>query len=220
MMILGFLSAPLKYFAELRYWKKCLKADKGTFRNHWYRDAMLLAAGEQSDEFVRNLVLADFGCGPRGTLTWATEAKERLGIDVLTASYRKLGIREQNMTYIECSETQIPLATGSVDILFTMNALDHVLHFPIICRELHRILKPGGRLCAFINIDNPPTIAEPSPLSEDLVQTHLLPGFRVLYKARARKATTGKAYDGFRDESLQDPHGEMFLLVRAEKLDE
>jgi SAM-dependent methyltransferase len=215
--MLNFLRRQLKYYAELRYWKRCLKRENGQFANNWYKDAMLLAAGETSTDFTSGQVIADFGCGPRGSLCWADKADDRIGIDVLADRYRHLHKTSQNMRYVRCSETAIPLPNDSVDILFTMNALDHASNLPAICEELRRILKPGGKLFSFINLGNEPTVAEPSPLNEALVQKVLLPGLRVLYSTRARRGNTGRAYDGFRDPELEDPSGPEILLIRAEK---
>jgi len=119
----GFLNIPgVKHTSEFYYWYTQLKKDGGVFRNSWYRNLMLQIAGEKDQDFVAGKVIADFGCGPLGSLCWADKAKERIGIDVLADKYRLLGTDNQNITYIQSSENSIPLESGSVDILFTINA--------------------------------------------------------------------------------------------------
>lgn len=72
-----------KYWAEMRFWRKKRFAEGGRFRNDHY-EGLLLALADQHDEtFVSGKVVADFGCGPAGTLTWAGSAALRIGIDVL-----------------------------------------------------------------------------------------------------------------------------------------
>ena len=55
----------------------------GRFRNDYYEQTMLMLAHEPDGEFIRNKIVADFGCGPQGSLCWAKMARARIGIDVL-----------------------------------------------------------------------------------------------------------------------------------------
>ena len=80
-------AAPYKGSAELTFWKKEYEREGGKFENSWYRKNVLAMAREDDDTFLSNKIVADFGCGPRGSLEWATSAKERIGIDVLANAY-------------------------------------------------------------------------------------------------------------------------------------
>ncbi len=42
----------------------------------------------------------------------------------------------------------LPLADASVDVVFARQVLHHARDLPQLCRELHRVLVPGGRLVA------------------------------------------------------------------------
>jgi hypothetical protein len=55
--------------------------------NHFYADLMLSISDEKDDGFLQGKVVADFGCGPRGSLIWAKSASIRIGIDVLAQRY-------------------------------------------------------------------------------------------------------------------------------------
>jgi demethylmenaquinone methyltransferase/2-methoxy-6-polyprenyl-1,4-benzoquinol methylase len=48
---------------------------------------------------------------------------------------------------IEGRAEAIPLADGRFDFLSMGYALRHIGDFAAACREFHRVLKPGGRLC-------------------------------------------------------------------------
>src|SRR5436853_5907059 len=71
----------LKHQAEIAYWRN--EWTGGKFHNDYYRRTMLGLAGETDDFFLRGKIVADFGCGPQGSLAWATAARLRIGIDVL-----------------------------------------------------------------------------------------------------------------------------------------
>ena len=70
-----------KYDSELYFWRSRLEIDKGKFRNSHYERLMLAMAEESNDDFLEGKIVADFGCGPRGSLVWANSALLRIGID-------------------------------------------------------------------------------------------------------------------------------------------
>ena len=47
------------------------------------------------------------------------------------------------MIYLKSTEKIIPLPSDFVDVLFTLNAIDHVNDFPAICSEIIRVIRPG-----------------------------------------------------------------------------
>ncbi len=172
-----------KHGAELRYWKRCFRREGGTFSHGRYKTLMLGMAGEADDCFLQDKTVADFGCGPRGSLMWAHKAKERIGIDVLASIYCKHFAQElssHKMNYITCTEVNIPLADDSIDVLFTLNALDHVENLEAMCQELRRIIKPGGLLIGSFNLNHRPTKAEPQVLTEDKLRSLLFKDFDIL----------------------------------------
>jgi len=214
----GFLSIPgVKHTSEFYYWHTQLKNDGGTFHNKWYRNLMLQIACEKEEDFVTDKVIADFGCGPRGSLCWAENAKDRIGIDILTDKYRLLGIDSQNMRYVTASEMSIPLPSNSVDILFSINALDHVDNFDVICFELARILKPGGELIGSFNLDEKPSVCEPQTLTEEMLKLSLLHNFDILSYRMAKHGPKKHGYKHFGDGSESPTTGPRYLWLRARK---
>ena len=214
----GFLRIPgVKHTSEFYYWHTQLKNDGGTFRNSWYRGLMLQIAGETDQDFVTGKVIADLGCGPRGSLCWAVNAKERVGIDVLVDQYRLLGIDSQNMTYVTSTECSIPLDSDSVDILFTINAMDHVDNFEAMCREILRILKPGGEFIASFNLEEPASVCEPQTLTEEKIQQALLGPMKVMSYRMAKHGPHGNQYLHFSDGSEPPTDSPRYLWVRAKK---
>lgn len=54
------------------------------------------------------MTINNIGYGPRGSLEWANNAKERIGLDPLANKYLKLGTQNQSMKYISGVSENIP----------------------------------------------------------------------------------------------------------------
>ena len=137
-----------KYISELSFWRSRLEIDKGKFRNSRYARLMLAMAEESCDDFLKGKIVADFGCGPRGSLVWASSALFRNGIDVLADRYADEftdNITSHGMIYLKSTESVIPLPSDFVHIMFTLNAMDHVDNFPDMCNEIIRVLKKSNQ---------------------------------------------------------------------------
>ncbi len=204
-----------KHDAELRYWKRCYRKEGYALENGFYRKLMLAIAQEADDSFLNNLVVADFGCGPRGSLVWISSADEKIGIDVLADSYRQAfpGLLEKHcMRYVSCSESSIPLPDASVDVIWTINALDHVQNLNIMCLELRRILKSGGILMGSFNLNNPPSKAEPQTLSEALLKSTLFQHMDILSWRVSRDPQNAAKYQAFYDGKLIPSEGKPAVL--------
>lgn len=96
-----------KYEAELEFWRSRLQSDGGVFANNTYERLMLGMAEEADREFVRGKIVADCGCGPRGSLVWADCAQVRIGIDVLADRYAEEfmdNIISHSMIYVRSTE--------------------------------------------------------------------------------------------------------------------
>jgi SAM-dependent methyltransferase len=212
------LAKPDKYKSELAYWQDRYVLDGGRFHNSHYQRLMLALAGETSDDFLRGKVVADFGCGPRGSLAWARSASERIGIDILADAYAQhFDLSSHQMRYVTSTEMQIPLGDQTVDVLVTLNAMDHVNDFPVMCSELLRILRPGGDFLGSFNLEEPPTACEPQMLTEALVKVHLLDHLEITSYRVAGLGPGDNRYLHCFDQTPAPTEGERVLWVRARK---
>src|SRR4051812_22831359 len=84
--------------AELRYWQD-RRQTEGRFKNDWYEPHFTRHFGLTRDDYAGQRVL-DIGCGPRGSLEWASMALERVGLDPLAELYQGLNGGRQAMTYV------------------------------------------------------------------------------------------------------------------------
>jgi SAM-dependent methyltransferase len=207
--------------AELEYWRHEHDQAGGRFPtddSDHYERLLLAIAGEADAAFLAGKVVADFGCGPRGSLSWAAPAAVRIGIDVLADRYCDdftADVLSHGMIYLKSTEKVIPLPNAFVDVMFTLNAMDHVADFPTVCSELLRVLKPGGLFVGSFNLGEPPTQTEPQQLDESQIRHHLLDHLDVQTYRLTGKRSAG-SYEPFFDEPLPyKPGEEGYLWVRA-----
>src|SRR5262245_31191578 len=118
--------APIQWkeLNELRYWKK-VKGTEGKLTNKHYKPFFTEHFGLDESYYTGKIIL-DIGCGPRGSLEWATLAQRRIGLDPLAKEYRRLGTEQHRMEYIDAPSENIPLADGLCDVVTSFNSLDHV----------------------------------------------------------------------------------------------
>ena len=210
-----------KNVAELSYWRSRSEIDKGKFNNSHYEKRMLAMAEESSDNFLKGKIVADFGCGPRGSLVWAHTALLRIGIDVLADRYADEftnNITSHGMIYLKSTENVIPLPSDFVDIMFTLNAIDHVDNFSVMCAEIMRVLKPGGQFIGSFNLEEPASPCEPQQLNEKIIKENLLNNMEVQSYRITNKGSKEDLYAPFFNGSLSyEPGQEGFLWVKARK---
>lgn len=212
-----------KYQSELGYWKD-VHGTEARFQNGNgdYRDIMLGIAQEPNDEFWKGKVVADFGCGPQGSLTWTKTPSVKLGIDVLASQYLENFGDEligHDMIYVTSSEERIPIPDEYVDVLCTINSLDHVVNLDQMISEILRILKPGGTLLGSFNLYEPRTGCEPQTLTENILSDKLFKHFKI-YSSRMIYKDEQGSYQNLIDNNLieaSDGITPTILWVRAEK---
>jgi SAM-dependent methyltransferase len=205
--------------AEMEYWRT--RVFDGRLEDPDYGSFMLAMAGEDDAEFLRDKVVVDFGCGPCGSITWATPAARRVGVDILLPRYlEEFGddLAAQDMEYVGSTERSIPLANASADVVYTANALDHVDDLGAMSAELLRVLKPGGLFVGSFNLHEPASATEPQVLDEAQIQRHLLDHLEVESYRLAGRGPNEDRYLGFMGGDVPYVPGyDGILWVRATK---
>jgi SAM-dependent methyltransferase len=211
-----------KHKEELAFWREQFEAgqftDPGT--GAYYERLMLGIAEEPNADFLNGKIVADFGCGPCGSLVWAPNALVRIGIDVLADRYADefpKAISSHGMIYVKSTEKTIPLPSDFVDVLFTLNAIDHVTDFPAMCNEIIRVIRPGGLFIGSLNLNEPWNITEPQQLTEADIAAHLLDRLEIRSYRTNRQ---GQGYEPFLTGDTGYEAGERaYVWVTATKPD-
>jgi len=210
-----------KHSYELRYWRERYRKEGGRLNNDFYEELMLSISDERSDAFLKDKVVADFGCGPRGSLVWAKSAALRIGIDVLAQRYIRdfpTEYRKHDMIYVTSTEKSIPIPDGFCDVVYSVNSLDHVRDLLAMCNEIRRILKPGGEIIGSFNLNHPPDRAEPQTLSENMLRKMLFRDYEIVHWWVSAPGPEDDLYRPLLERELIDAKGgEAYLWARAIK---
>lgn len=201
---------------ELAYWRHLpleQRQDHSRFEKYYTSTFGL------DRSFYDEKVVLDIGCGPKGSLEWATNAKECVGLDPLVEGYRELGIDGHRMRYVGAPAEQTSLSDDYFDVVTTFNSLDHVDDLSRAISEMHRVCKVGGTVLVLVEACHTPTITEPLVIDWDLGTTGFrqfklvaerrfemsAPGFYNCVDAAVPYADAGKPHEGL-------------LALRLEKL--
>lgn len=152
---------------ELAYWHRAQRIDP-TLDNAHYQRCFTTAFGLDRAHFTAKRML-DVGCGPRGTLEWASDAAERVGLDPLIADYQDLGIEKHAMRYVCAPAETIPFDDGHFDVVSSFNSLDHVDDLDRSISSLIRVTRAGGDILLIVETGHRPRITEPISLSWDVL---------------------------------------------------
>jgi SAM-dependent methyltransferase len=187
----------LKEWKELRYWKK-KQAQEVDLTNSHYAHFYTACFGLGLDDY-RGHKLLDVGCGPRGSLEWATTAAEAVGVDPLADHYRKLQKRHQRMMHVNGYAETMPFANSHFDDVFCFNALDHTADFRRALVEMHRVLKPGGRFLLITEVNHEPTLAEPNCILPEELAALIECRFDFISRGLMRVRSDHNVYESVRD---------------------
>jgi ubiquinone/menaquinone biosynthesis C-methylase UbiE len=169
----------LKSLNEILFWK-IVKVREGRLTNHHYEEFFTTFFDLTKDDYTDQVVM-DIGCGPRGSLEWADNAKRRVGLDPLADKYVKMEGRNHDMEYIQSGAENMPFDTGSFDIVTSLNSLDHVDNLNECIQEIKRIVAPGGLFLMICDIHSYPTLAEPSNFGWEISKS-FLPEFSIEFE--------------------------------------
>jgi len=205
----------LKEWKELRYWRKKQAQEVDLSNDHYawfYTECFGLGLADYRDHR-----LLDVGCGPRGSLEWATTAAEAVGVDPLADQYRSLQTRKQRMSYVNSYAEDMPFADANFDDVFCFNALDHTADFRRALEEIRRVLKVGGRFLLITEVNHAPTLAEPNCILPRELLALLEPHYDIPKWQLVRICEDHNVYQSVRDEHVVDadtlPFGEPGIVV-------
>ena len=219
-LVRPFVPVGVKEYYELKYWKGKHQSE-GTLTNdhyeYFYTTHFCVDAS-----FYKDKVVLDIGCGPRGSLEWASMAKRRIGLDPLADKYLKLGASEHEMEYLSSPSESIPLDDDYCDAVFSFNSLDHVADLEKTIAEIKRVTRPGGTFLLLIEVNHPPTVCEPHKITPATIVRQFAPEFTANDLKVYKETIAHDIYNSIRSDAvtISDPEAttEMgFLSIRFEK---
>jgi hypothetical protein len=132
---------------------------------------VLREAGIADEHFFDGKVVVDIGPGPLG-FPDACPARVSIGVEPLADLYREHGLLLEGSyaRYLAVGAEDVPLESGSVDVVVARNSLDHVDDPDAVLRETRRLLRPGGTLILNFDAGHAPTATEPHALTHEQVR--------------------------------------------------
>jgi ubiquinone/menaquinone biosynthesis C-methylase UbiE len=183
-----------KMEAELAFWES-RQQQQGVLSNDHFEYFYTVHFG-LDQVFYRDKTILDIGCGPRGALEWAAQARMRIGLDPLAAAYARLGTGRHAMRYVNSGAEHIPFPTSAFDVVCSFNSLDHVENLDQVAAEISRVVSPGGLFLLLTDIHRHPTVLEPVAYSWDIV-AKFLPALEVVEQSHFEYSV--KSAEGFGD---------------------
>jgi ubiquinone/menaquinone biosynthesis C-methylase UbiE len=163
----------IKEYFELKFWKQLhqehAKTEAELERERSHYQYFFTEFFSLPLEYYRGKRVLDIGCGPMGSLEWASEAAERVGLDPLSDKYLELGAAKHAMKYVNAPSEKIPFPSGHFNVVATLNSLDHVEDVQRTIEEIKRVTAPGGYVLLITEMDHQPTFTEPHKLDRSVL---------------------------------------------------
>jgi SAM-dependent methyltransferase len=156
-----------KHRDELAWWTARAGDEGGLSHGHY--EHFFTAHFGLARDFYAGKRLLDVGCGPRGSLEWAAEAAERVGLDPLADDYARFRDGSETMRYVAAGAERMPFADRAFDVVSAINSLDHVDDPAAAIAEIARVAAPGATLLLIVDVGHEPTTVEPHRFDWDVL---------------------------------------------------
>jgi SAM-dependent methyltransferase len=123
------------------------------FAEYKIRDVADIVGG--LNQQLVDLRVMDFGAGVGNSIPYFKKYLPECELTCLDVSQKSLSLAEErfpNMAnFVSFNGSQIPFPEASFDVVFSACVFHHIPHVEhlSLCREIHRVLKPGGKVVIF-----------------------------------------------------------------------
>lgn len=113
--------------------------------NYWFRRHQV--AYQHVSDLVSGRTVLDIGCGEGyGTAALATCAAVVVGIDYDTSVVRHATATYRTPAFVMANLAALPIQGTSIDVVVSLQVIEHVWDHAQFLHECRRVLRPGGRL--------------------------------------------------------------------------
>ncbi len=190
-----FKGVKIKELFEMIYWR-LIKLTNKSITNYHFEEFYTKQFNLTKDYFDQKIIL-DLGCGPRGSLDWATNAKLKIGLDPLAYKFNK-HIRQNVEMDLICSYGEnIAVKDNVVNVVTSFNSLDHVDNLIKVIHEIERVLKKDGVFLLITDVGHKKTPTEPQEFSWDLIEL-FRSRFHVVSERHLEKVKLNAIYESIR----------------------
>jgi SAM-dependent methyltransferase len=195
--------------AELDFWR----SNPGLVSDAHREWVFTRCFGIDRDRYRGKRIL-DVGCGPRGSLDWATDAAARVGLDPLADRYVELEVDSRAMDYVKGVAEQMPFGDDSFDVVSSINSLDHVDDARRAAAEMIRVLRPGGLLLIATELNHRARLTEPQTFGWEIIEA-FVPPLEVLEETQLGDSGAGIDQSLAHAIPYSGGHGVLLAKLRA-----
>lgn len=113
--------------------------------NYWFQRHV--AAYEFAAPLMSGRAVLEVGCGEGyGTALLARSARRIVGIDYDALTTAHAAVAYPQARFVRANLAALPVRSDSVDVVATLQVIEHVWNHGEFVRECLRVLQPGGRL--------------------------------------------------------------------------
>jgi SAM-dependent methyltransferase len=113
--------------------------------NYWFRRHE--AAYGFAQPYVAGRSVLEVGCGEGyGTALLAASARRVIGVDYDAPTVAHAAASYPRASFVRANLAALPVPSASMDVLVTLQVIEHVWNHPEFVRECWRALRPGGLL--------------------------------------------------------------------------
>ena len=160
---------------EIAHFRRSFNPNLTPEEKSYARKISTLPKPETSPESV----ILDIGCGPYDCIS-AIPGVHIFLDDIMDLYVGEIGAKLNGARI--CARTELmPLADESIDLLYSVNMIDHVDDMPATLAEMHRVMKPGGRVLMQTYFNSHPLLdTEPGVFDGHFATHYVAPLFDVL----------------------------------------
>lgn len=160
MSFFGTLQWKLAQALEWRWWKRYLKNKNKPEYLHWKKQYWQQFLQQFPDvlHIQPHMRILDAGCGPAGIFTIFTQQQTVVALDPLLEQYRQKLPHFNPADYPNVTFVNLPLENYTpalpFDVVFCLNAINHVADIDQCMNNLALAVKPGGFMVVSIDAHN------------------------------------------------------------------